>query len=221
MRILVVAPHPDDEVLGMGGAIAKFADEGHEVTVATMTKAWEPLFTADILRDGRREQAEAHEILGVAGNIYADLPAAGVAELPHRDVNAKCIEIVESVRPERVFLPFVWDLHRDHRELFQSFMVALRPQGPGRLVGRIACYETVSETRWGASGLEPAFEPQWYVDISLTLERKLKAAAAFKSQIQQYPHVRSPRALEALARMRGSTVSMEAAESFVILRDTE
>lgn len=220
MNILVVAPHPDDEVMGMGGTIARFSDEGHEVVVVTVTKAGPPLFTDEFVRQGREEQARAHKVLGVSEALYLDLPAAGLSEVPHGEINAKCCDLVESLGPDWVFLPFAWDLHRDHREVFQSFMVALRPQGAGRNAKRIACYETASETHWGPAGVEPAFDPQWFVDITKTLGRKLEAARGFVSQMKDFPHERSAEALEALARMRGSSVSLEAAEGFVIVRET-
>ncbi len=219
MRILVVAPHPDDEVFGMGGTIALLADQGHHVTVATMTVGVPPLYSDDFVQKERAEQAKAHEILKVAANLYGDLPAAKVSEVPHSEVNDKCCQILKTHSPDWVFLPYAWDIHRDHRELFQSFMVALRPQGAGSQVKRIACYETVSETHWSAAIVEPAFNPQWSVDISAVLDRKLAAAREFGSQLKPFPHERSIETLEALARMRGSTVSVEAAEAFVIIRE--
>lgn len=219
MKVLVVAPHPDDEVLGMGGTIARLASEGHHLSVATVTRGTEPLFSEETVARGRQEQARAHRILGVSEAIYLDLPAAGLDGLLHREINERSLEVVESTRPEWVFLPHGWDLHRDHREVFQSFLVALRPQGPGAGVRRIACYETVSETHWSAPGLEPGFHPQWYVDITSTLERKLEAVRAFASQVREYPHERSVEGVEAQARRRGVTVSVDAAEAFVIIRE--
>lgn len=220
MRILVVAPHPDDEVLGMGGTIALLVDSGHHVTVATMTTAV-PLYSEEEQRRLRSEQARAHNILGVKDSLYADLPTAGVSGIPCHEVNAKCLAAVESAAPDWLFLPFALDLHRDHRDLFQAFMIAARPVGPGRALKRIACYETVSETHWAAPYLETSFQPQWFVDISSTLERKLSAVREFESQMRPFPDERSPEALEALARSRGTSLSIEAAEAFVIVREKD
>jgi LmbE family N-acetylglucosaminyl deacetylase len=189
------------------------------VTVATVTKAGPPLFSEDHVSRGREGQARAHEILGVAESVFLDLPAAGLSEVPHRDINDRCLELVESQRPDWVLLPFGWDLHSDHREVFQSAMVALRPQGAGCGVRRIACYETVSETHWAAPGVEPAFVPNWHVDITSTLQRKLAAAREMASELKPFPHERSLEALESLARTRGTAVSIEAAEAFVIIRE--
>ena len=97
---------------------------------------------------------------------------------------------------------------------------ALRPVGDRRCVRRIVCYETLSETHWNAPGIESTFAPQWYVDITDHLDAKREALERYASQVQPEPEARSPKAVESLARWRGSTVGMHAAEAFVVIRDT-
>ncbi|NLX22722.1 MAG: PIG-L family deacetylase [Phycisphaerae bacterium] len=217
-KILVVAPHPDDEVLGCGGTIARYARAGGEVTVAVVTKGT-PLFPAAQVRRVRREAREANLALG-SKLCFLDLPVTTLQLMPEHRLNGVFDRLVGTVRPDVVFLPYRWDRHEDHRQVFDACMVALRPDGRRPAPRRVCCYETCSETHWSAAGVEPAFEPNWYVDITDTLASKLSALRAYASQIEGGVPARSVEAVEALARFRGSTVGMVAAESFLIVRDT-
>ena len=217
-NILVVAPHPDDEVLGCGGTIARFAAVGERVTVAIATKG-RPLYPASQVRQVRSEARKASQILGVQKLQFLDMPVTTLHLIPEHRLNAVFVKLVQSEKPDCVFVPFSGDRHQDHREIFDAMMVAMRPDGRRHRVQRIACYETVSETHWAAPGVEPAFEPDWYVDISENLAAKLAAMRAYASQLAEKIPARSIAAIEALARFRGSVVGMEAAETFQIVRD--
>ncbi len=226
MRVLVVAPHADDETLGMGGTIARLATEGHDVRVALMTGPGEsgehPFLPADGFKEVRAEFSKALDVLGVAEKIVCDLPAVLVEKEPIHVVNDITKKVVEQVQPERLYLPFPFDLHRDHRQLFYSFSVHARAYLTlGQNIKEIYCYETPSETHLSAPYLEPAFTPNAYVDISGFLDTKLKALKCYESQAQAAPLPRSPVAIEALARLRGSQVGVAAAEAFVIVRKNE
>lgn len=217
-RVLVLAPHPDDEVLGVGGTIAKLVAGGEEVVVAIVTRAGPPVFTEDVARTGRREAAAAHAVLGVKESRFLDFPAAGLDTVAHRDLNAGLLELFADVRPEVVFVPFEGDLHRDHREVFASALVCARPGGD--VTPRaVYAYETLSETNWNAPYLTPGFAPNVFVDIGPHLETKLEAMARYESQLRAFPHERSLEAVRALATLRGATVAAEAAEAFVLVRE--
>jgi N-acetylglucosamine malate deacetylase 1 len=217
-HVLVVAPHPDDEVLGCGGTIARLAAAGERVTVAIATKGT-PLYPAAQVRQVRSEAQEANRLLGVHKLQFMDLPVTTLHLMPEHRLNAAFMKLVQSVKPDCVFTPFPGDRHQDHREIFDAMMVALRPDGRRHRVGRVACYETVSETHWAAAGVEPTFEPNWYVDISGSLEMKLAAMRAYASQLAEGIPARSLEAIEALARFRGSVAGMGAAEAFQLVRD--
>ncbi len=225
MRILVVAPHADDETLGMGGSIARFTNEGHEVHVALLTGAGQgghPFIDSKSFEVVRKEFNSALDVLGVKHRHVRDLPAVMVDSLPTHQVNAVTREIVETTKPDRLYLPFAFDLHRDHRELFYSFAVQWRAYLPlGGAISEVYCYETPSETHLGPSYLEPSFAPNVYVDISAQLERKLTALDCYASQKQASPLPRSREAMTALARLRGSQIGAEAAEAFVLIRKIE
>lgn len=218
MKVLVIAPHPDDEVLGAGGTMRRLAQEGHAVTAAIMTRGWEPLFPESQVETVRAEARDASAHLGVTPR-FVDLPVTRLALMPEHELNAALDQLVADERPEWVFLPHPGDRHEDHRQLYDAAMVALRPVGGRDYVRRIWCYETVSETHWAAAHMEPNFAPQTWVDISAQLPDKLEAMSRYASQVQPAPGPRSLEAVEALAVWRGSVVSMAAAECFEVVRE--
>jgi len=215
--ILVIAPHTDDEVLGAGGTIARYAAEGAAVTVAVLTSGLPPHFPPEDEESMRQEALAAHAILGVKETVYLDFPAAGLDTVAHRDMNDALGKLYRRIEPTYVLIPFLGDVHLDHQAAFRSAMVMCRPNG-GHVPRSVLAYETVSETNWNAPHITPAFQPNTYVDISAHLESKLAAFRAYASQVKAFPHERSIEALKALAIMRGTTVHLPAAEAFVALR---
>lgn len=219
MKVLVLSPHPDDEVLGAGGTIARLAREANDVTVTIVTKGWEPLFPNSQVEQVRSEARAASEVLGVKSLRFMDLPVTKLNELAKHKLNREFEELMSEEEPEIVFLPFGGDLQEDHRQVFEASMVALRPAVSKKHVKRILCYETVSETHWSAGNVESYFVPQLWVDISDHLAVKLEAMRCYNSQLQQEPDARSPEAISSLAKWRGSMVGMHAAECFITVRE--
>lgn len=217
-RVLVIAPHPDDEVLGCGGTMARLADDGHEVHVAVVTKGFEPVFPEALVKQVRQELAEAHKILGVKKCHFCDLPAAALDTIAGAEINAAISTIVNEVKPDTLFIPFLGDIHRDHQLIFTASLVAARPRSRD-IPNRIYAYETLSETNWAAPGITEAFIPNVFFDVSPTLNRKLDAFGCFKSQVKPTPDERSFKTIEALATFRGSTVFRSAAEGFMLVRE--
>ena len=217
-RTLVVAPHPDDEVLGAGGTIARLARGGGWVGVAIVTTGRPPRFASEGVGRVRREAEEAHGTLGVAETLWLGLPAAELCEVPHADLNAALADAFARTAPDTILVPHPGDIHRDHGEVFTAALVAARPAGPVH-PRRILAYETLSETNWNAPYLTPAFQPQVHVDIAHTLGAKVEAMACFASQIRQFPNERSIEAIRALATLRGAGVHLPAAEGFVSVRE--
>ncbi len=217
LTMLVLAPHLDDEVLGVGGAMARWAREGHCVQVAVITQGRPPLYSEAEEAQCRAEARAAHDRLGVARTWHLDFPAAELDTVPQRELNGRVAELIRACAPDQLYLPFLGDVHRDHQLVFHSAMVAARPGRPG-FPRRIYAYETLSETNWNAPGLTPAFVPNHFVDITGTVETKLEAMALYRSQLQPAPHERSLSALRALATLRGATVGFAAAEAFITIR---
>lgn len=216
-RVLVVAPHPDDEILGCGGTIARLAEQDQAVHVLVATRGMPPAFAEEGVQKVRKEMRAAHEMLDVVETHETDLPAAALDTVPAAQVNAEIGQVIDAVAPDTIFVPHIGDIHGDHAIVFQACMVAARPRHD-RAPSRILCYETLSETNWYAPPLTPAFLPNVFIDISSTLERKLDAFRCFESQVKSFPEERSIEALEALARSRGATVHLKAAEAFMNIR---
>ncbi|SCW72347.1 N-acetylglucosaminyl deacetylase, LmbE family [Sphingobium faniae] len=216
-KALVIAPHPDDEVLGVGGTMARLAQQGANVQVCILTRGDPPRFPEGATERVRRESVVAHQRLAIAQTHFCDLPAAELDRVPHAEMNARIGAIMDQVQPDALFVPFIGDIHLDHQLAFISALVAARPRH-GRSPNLILAYETLSETNWYAPGVTPAFVPNVFVDISETLEAKLEAFAAYESQVKAFPDERSVEALRALAKVRGASVFREAAEAFVLVR---
>jgi LmbE family N-acetylglucosaminyl deacetylase len=218
MRVLVVAAHPDDEVLGMGGTIARHAGEwGDDVRILCVTDGSSTQYPGDAerraLKDGEARRAAA--ILGVTDYVHLDLPDMRLDTLAHVEVNGVVEEHVRDHRAEVVYCVQP-DVNLDHRVLFDSVSVATRP-APGQSVRRVLTYAPTSSTEWTPAAAN-WFVPNWFVDVTTTLEQKLEAFAAYATERREWPHPRSERALRAHAAYFGATVGCEAAEPFVLVR---
>lgn len=218
--VLVIAPHPDDEVLGVGGTIARLSDAGADVHVAIVTTGRAPRFDAAQVAQVRAEAAAAHRLLGVTATHYLDCPAAELGEFAHTELNRAISGVLRQTGARTIFAPHPGDIHLDHQLSFLSALVAARPH-QAAYPTRIFAYETLSETNWNAPYLTPGFLPNLFIDITATLQRKLDAFACFASQQKAAPHERSVAALTALATLRGATVHRAAAEGFVTIRIVE
>lgn len=217
-RVLIIAPHPDDEVLGCGGTIAGHAAMGDEVHLCVVTRAYPPEWTEEVIGIKRQEVNEASGILGIKETSFLDLPTVKLDTLPQKELNNAIARVVDAVKPDVVYLPHKGDLNRDHRLVFEAALVALRPL-EGNTVSRILCYETLSETEWGIPDVESVFIPNVYLDIANTLETKLAAMSAYASELKEYPHPRSLEMLKVLAQKRGSEAGIAAAEAFMLVRE--
>ena len=218
MRVLVIAPHPDDEVIGVGGTIAKRAEEGHEVYVCVVTKACEPLFSVEIVEQGRSECRQADSLLGVKETSFLDFPAVMLETVPRYELNGGILNTIQRIKPDEVYIPHRGDMQLDHKMIVDAAMVALRPKYD-HVVKRIYAYETLSETGWDIPNTTNEFIPTVYEDITHHRNAKLRAMEVFKSQLGEFPDARSIGAIEALARYRGATVNVKAAEAFSLIRE--
>ena len=217
-RILVIAPHPDDEVLGCGGTVAKRVLAGDEAHLCVVTRAYAPDWPEDEITERRKEVLKVNKILGIKKTHFLDMPTVKLDTIPQKTLNEAITRVVDMVKPQTVFLPFSYDVNRDHRIVFDAALVALRPK-PDSVTRKILCYETLSETEWAPPFTHTAFVPNVYEDISETLAVKLKAMSVYKSELKEYPHPRSLEAIEARAKIRGSTAGVPAAEAFILIRE--
>lgn len=223
--VFVVAAHPDDEVLGCGGSIARHADAGDHIQVlivaegATSRQQQRDRGQVDTeLSDLARAAQKAGEILGAKGVELLDLPDNRLDSIDRLDL-VKLIEArIERYQPQIVYTHHSGDVNIDHRRLHEAVVTACRPT-PGHSVKRLLSFEVASSTEWQPPGSAPAFQANWFVDISDQWERKRLALEAYASEMRPWPHARSIQALEHLARWRGAQVGVEAAEAFCLLRE--
>lgn len=214
MNIVVIAPHNDDEILGVGGTMAKFARQGHNVVVCEVT-------AGDLANEAvqlqKREAIASHELMGVRTH-FMDLPVVGLREMTTVELNRAFQAHLLELQPDMVFIPHKGDMHIDHRMTIEAAMVALRPVTFPNLRA-IYAYETLSETDWNIPTVDNAFVPTMFVDITEEMDVKLEAMKCHASQLLDYPHPRSLEALKALAMHRGCTVCKKYAEAFMVIRE--
>jgi LmbE family N-acetylglucosaminyl deacetylase len=219
-KVLVIAPHPDDEILGCGGTIARLSQSGAAVVVAIVTRGMAPQFSDEFVANIRVEAKTSHAMVGVTETVYLDLPAAALETVPATKLNGTLAKLVQDVRPDTLFVPFVGDIHTDHQLTFLAAMVAARPRDK-YAPKRIYAYETLSETNWYAPGVTPAFVPNVFIDITEPLELKIDAFRCFESQVKIFPDERSIEAIRALATVRGASMYLKAAEAFMLIRQID
>ena len=216
-RVLVIAPHPDDETLGLGGAISKFVQQGHEVHLLIVSGHLPPVYKREEYDISVAEAYNAFDILGVKNSTFLEIPATQIGDIPIHELNNKISNLVNEFEPHLVFSPYP-DRHIDHRIVFDSVMVATRPIGFGRNIEIVAAYETISETHWNAPHIEPNFTPNWVIDISEFIDNKIQALECYKSQISNFRGPRSIEAAKALAYFRGSQAGFAYGEGLHIIR---
>ena len=218
MTVLVIAPHRDDEVIGVGGSIAKHSAQGDDVYVCVISHGAEPICSREVDEQIKAECIEADKLLGVKETIFLDFPAAMLETVPRHELNDALIKVVQKIKPDIVYIPHRGDMQLDHKMTVDAAMVALRPKYQ-HIVKKIYSYETLSETGWDVPNTTNEFIPTAYNDISDYLELKMQAMKIFKSQIAEYPNPRSSESIHALAIYRGTTVSLKAAEAFTVIRE--
>mgnify|MGYP006088411281 CR=1 FL=1 len=216
-KILIVAAHPDDETLGCGGTIAKHLMNGDSVNVVFLSDgvtSRHNVNTKDIeLR--KKASKSAVKILGINETpIFFGFPDNRMDSIDLLDIVQKLEVTINSIKPEVIYTHFSGDLNVDHQITHRALMTACRPL-PGSSVKEIYSFEILSSTEW--SILE-SFTPNYFIDISQTLEQKKYAIQAYNSELKNFPHPRSTEAIDALAKYRGSNIGVFAAEGFRVER---
>ncbi len=224
MTILVVAAHPDDEVLGCGASMAKWSNAGFEVNVLIMA---EGTTSRDKVRNREKRIDElsalaksarsAGKILGVGSVQLLDFPDNRMDSVDRLEVIKAVEEHINLLKPVTVVTHHSGDLNIDHRIVHEAVVTACRPK-PGNRVLRLLSFEINSSTEWQPDSVS-SFQPNWFEDVSGFISRKLQALEAYSIEMRPWPHSRSLKAVEHLARWRGATVGTEAAESFMLLRE--
>lgn len=224
MNALIIAAHPDDEVLGCGGTIARMAAEGHAVDIAILgegiTARYDQREAADdeLLKVHRDRARRAGRVLGAREVVLFDLPDNRFDSVPLIEVVKRIEGLIERLRPEVVYTQHGGDLNVDHVVTYRATLTATRPMAGG-CVKAVYAYEVASSTEWSFQRFAPVFHPNLFVDVNATLQKKLAAMAVYESEARAFPHPRSPEALEAAARRWGSVSGLAAAEAFEVVRE--
>jgi LmbE family N-acetylglucosaminyl deacetylase len=221
-KILIVAAHPDDEVLGCGGTVAKLSREGTEIHLLTLG---EGITSRDFKRNPEKRESELKElkestekvadILGIKKIYFVNLPDNRFDTVALLDIVKKIEKIKNKFKSNIIFTHHKNDLNIDHRITFEAVMTASRPL-KGERVKEIYSFEVPSSTEWSIVHL---FSPNVFVDIKATFNKKIKALKAYKSEIRQYPHPRSIQAVEIIARRWGTVVGKELVEALELIRE--
>ena len=217
MKVLVVAAHPDDEILGVGGTVANHVNDGDEVTVVVMCEGAGIRYDHERHDEIVRQANQAASILGITDLVLKHLPDQQLDTLPLGEVIGEVEELVRDRRPETVYTHFGGDINRDHQVIAEAVLVATRPYAAPS-VREILMFETPSSTEWGSSQLLPAFDPTVFVDIEAVIDRKVEAFLSYTAEVVDYPHPRSDKALRARAQYWGNRVNRSMAEAFTIVR---
>lgn len=217
-NILVIAPHPDDEILGCGGTMLKSIREGNNVYVCVVTHAEPPIYPKDASLPIQATARACHQWMGVKKTIFLDFPTVMLETIDRYKINNAILNVINETKADAVFIPHYGDMQKDHQIVADACMVSVRPKYAHR-VTEVYGYETMSETAWNAPNIQNEFIPNVFVDISDYLFSKLEAMKYYKSQLSPFPDARSLKAIEALARYRGALMHMEAAEAFMLLRE--
>jgi LmbE family N-acetylglucosaminyl deacetylase len=224
MKILVIAAHPDDEVLGCGGTIQRLSSQGAEVHILILSTGLTS--RADFLPERDSGHLEVHydrarqacTLLGARNVSFAGFPDQKMDTLPLLLITQRIEREIELLYPDIVFTHHGGDLNMDHVITYRATLTATRPTS-ARKVRAVYAYEVPSSTEWAFHRFEPKFHPSLFFDVSETLSVKVKAMQIYESEARVFPHPRSSLSLESIARKWGSTVGVLAAEAFEVVRE--
>lgn len=217
-RILVVAAHPDDEILGVGGTVARHLAEGDSCTLAILADVGSARYDEATIEAVRGSAREAARRLGVADLRFGGLVDQRLDTLPIVTITDWVSKLLHDVGPQWVYTHHRGDVNRDHRLAYEATLTAARPYSTP-FVERILSFETPSATEWAGPHPDHAFVPNVFVDIEPQLDRKLDAMAAYSTELCSPPHPRSLDALRTRAAYWGSIAGMAAAEPFMLIRE--
>ncbi len=222
--VLIVAAHPDDEVLGCGGTIARHVKDGDEAHILFFTDGVGARFSSidaryenDTILRNKSAQIAA-DILGAKAPIYLDFPDNRLDKVDLLDLVQALEAVGKKIKPSVIYTHWAGDLNIDHRRVYEAVITAFRPISGGN-VKKIRSFEVPSSTEWGDRSVNRTFAPTTYVDIEQFMDVKMRAIEAYAQEMRSFPHPRSALALEALARWRGAESGFAAAEAFVHIRE--
>ena len=223
--VLVVAAHPDDEILGVGGTAAKHAANGDEVYAIILGEGQTSRgdkredISQDVVKELHKNTMESAKAIGYKDVFFADFPDNRFDQVDLLDIVKEVEKKVRELRPEIIYTHYSGDLNIDHQYTARAVLTATRPIGTDYPVKEIYAFETLSSTEWNFDySAQPAFCPNVYVDISDYYQKKEDAMNCYVSELCEFPHPRSLEGMDVLSKTRGMTVGMQRAEAFMLIR---
>jgi LmbE family N-acetylglucosaminyl deacetylase len=218
-KIIVVAPHPDDETLGCAGTLLRHKEMGDEIfwlVVTSMAKEYG--FSEEEISNRNNEISNVSEEFGFQKHFILDYAPGGLDSIPLKNLIEAFGKIFEECTPDTVYFPFSNDIHTDHRVTSEA-VLSCSKNFRYSYIRSLRAYEVISETEFGNNLYKETFHPNLWIDISEFLEQKIKIMNIYKSEIEEHPFPRSETNIKALASFRGSTIGTEYAESFISVKE--
>lgn len=217
-RVVVIAAHPDDELLGAGGTLARHVRAGDEVHAIVVADGAGSRYPAELVSSLEKQARRAGEVIGFTSLQFLQLPDQRLDTIPLIELTQRLEGVLDEIGPDTVYTHFPEDVNTDHGLVARGAWTACRPYARPR-VRKFAVFETPSSTEWAWSMPGTDFRPSLFVDVTDTLEAKIAAMECYETELRDYPHPRSSRALRERAAYWGSHIGRRAAEPFIVLRE--
>ena len=222
-NILVVASHPDDEVLGCGGTLYNLKKRGAKISALFLSDGESSRKHSKInklIKDRKKQAVQAGKILGIKKMIFGNFPDNSMDTIPILKIIQFIEKQIKKIKPDTIFTHFESDLNVDHQITSKSVITACRPI-KNLSVKSILFFEILSSSEWNISIKSKSFIPNYFVDIKKSLKFKLKALKCYKREMRKWPHPRSLEGVKLLSKTRGSSVGLSNAEAFILGRHIE
>ncbi len=221
-NVLIIAAHPDDEVLGVGGTIPILKKKGYKIITLIVTDGSTTQYKdkPEILKEKKREAELANKLLGVDELIQWEFPDMRLDTVEHNVLNNAIEKLLIDKEIHTVFVQNEHDINLDHQLVYKSLIVAARPH-PMQTVKKIYSYFVNSSSEWGSRIHGGGFNPNVYIDIIETIDLKIKAMEKYNSELRDYPHPRSIEGIRVRAQVHGLEVGLKYAEPFKLILNTD
>ena len=218
--ILVIGAHPDDEILGLGGTLARHRALGDRVIAGLVADVGDVRYKQDTIDLVRECAQRSASILGIESVHFGGFPEQALEQLRIIEITQWIELLIADTEPEIIYTHHRGDINHDHQLVHAATLTAARPYN-ATSVKRVLTFETPSSTEWSGPYPEYLFAPNVFVDITATLGQKLEAMAAYPTELRDFPHPRSLESLRARATYWGSQIGVEAAEPFFLVREIQ
>lgn len=225
-KILVVTAHPDDEILGLAGTMRKYINSGFSVSCVILGEGMtsRTQHREDTTRDEvdklQKQTLRATAIVGYKNVFFSNFPDNRFDSVDLLDIIKEVNKCVQEIKPDIIYTHHYGDLNIDHRKTFEAVITACRPVGE-YYVKEVYCFETPSSSEWNFQYGDKVFKPNVFIDIEDTMQAKLDAMACYKTELRDYPHPRSLKALEIIAARWGAVVGKKYVEAFELIRKVD